>query len=168
MDKIKIQFVLNGETRQVEVEPDLLLIDLLRERLGLTGTKVGCGEGDCGACTVLLNGKNVNSCLLLAARVNGCEVVTVEGLGSYDKLHPLQEAFIAEGAVQCGFCTPGMLLSAKSLLDVNARPTREEIARHIAGNLCRCTGYTKIINAIEKVACADRHCACSREAEEGR
>lgn len=153
MSKRLIKFILNGKPVELEVEPELLFVDLLRERLGLTGTKVGCGEGDCGACTVLVDGKNMNSCLMLAVKADGHDIVTVEGLGDYDKLHPLQEAFIAEGAVQCGFCTPGMLLSAKSLLDVNPQPKREEIAKHISGNLCRCTGYTKIVNAIEKVAC---------------
>jgi carbon-monoxide dehydrogenase small subunit len=153
VSKRLIKFVLNGKPVELEVEPELLFVDLLRERLGLTGTKIGCGEGDCGACTVLVDGKNMNSCLMLAVKADGHDIVTVEGLGDYDKLHPLQEAFIAEGAVQCGFCTPGMLLSAKSLLDVNPHPKREEIAKHISGNLCRCTGYTKIVNAIEKVAC---------------
>lgn len=152
MNKKQITFTLNGQKTSVEVCPTLLLIDLLRNHLGLTGTKLGCGEGDCGACTVLLDGKTVNSCLLLARQIEGREVFTVEGMGTYDKLHPLQEAFIAEGAVQCGFCTPGMLLSAKSLLDEKPQPTREEITQHISGNLCRCTGYTKIVNAIEKVA----------------
>ncbi|WP_084577425.1 (2Fe-2S)-binding protein [Sporomusa malonica] len=152
MSRKSISFTLNGEKTEIEVEPTLLLVDMLRNRLGLTGTKIGCGEGDCGACTVLLDGKTVNSCLILAMQVEGHEVLTVEGLGTYDKLHPLQSAFIAEGAVQCGFCTPGMLLSAKSLLDENPQPTRQQIAKHISGNLCRCTGYAKIINAIEKVA----------------
>ena len=152
MEKLIIKFKLNGAWVEIEVEPELLLVDLLREKLGLTGTKVGCGEGDCGACTILIDGKTMNSCLVLAAAVDGREVLTVEGLGTYDKLHPLQEAFIAEGAVQCGFCTPGMLLSAKALLDENPHPQREEIYRHISGNLCRCTGYAKIVNAIEKVA----------------
>lgn len=147
-----IHFVLNGQQTKVEVEPATLLVDMLRNQLGLTGTKIGCGEGDCGACTVLLDGKSVNSCLILAVQIDGRELLTVEGLGTYDKLHPLQEAFIAAGAVQCGFCTPGMLLSAKSLLDSNPQPTRKQIARHISGNLCRCTGYAKIIDAIEKVA----------------
>lgn len=153
-----IKFQLNGEDVTIEVQPELLLIDMLRNKLGLTGTKVGCGEGECGACTVLIDGKNVNSCLILAVQVDGHAVITVEGLSSYDKLHPLQEAFIAEGAVQCGFCTPGMLLSAKSLLDVNPRPSREEITRHISGNLCRCTGYAKIVNAIDKVANDQKPC----------
>ena len=155
MSKEVICFILNGQKMEIEVEPSLLLIDMLRNRLGLTGTKMGCGEGECGACTVLLDGKTVNSCLILARQVEGHEVLTVEGLGTYDKLHPLQDAFIAEGAVQCGFCTPGMLLSAKSLLDENPQPTRNQIAKHISGNLCRCTGYVKIINAIEKVAKSD-------------
>lgn len=152
MDKKNIAFILNGAKTEIAVEPNLLLVDMLRDRLGLTGTKIGCGEGDCGACTVLVDGKTVNSCLILARQVEGHEVLTVEGLGTYDKLHPLQAAFIAEGAVQCGFCTPGMLLSAKSLLDENPQPTRQQIAQHISGNLCRCTGYAKIISAIEKVA----------------
>ncbi|QDR82495.1 (2Fe-2S)-binding protein [Sporomusa termitida] len=152
MDKKTIAFILNGAKTEIAVESNLLLVDMLRDRLGLTGTKIGCGEGDCGACTVLVDGKTVNSCLILARQVEGHEVLTVEGLGTYDKLHPLQAAFIDEGAVQCGFCTPGMLLSAKSLLDENSQPTRQQIAQHISGNLCRCTGYAKIINAIEKVA----------------
>jgi carbon-monoxide dehydrogenase small subunit len=152
VSKKAISFILNGQQTKVEVEPTLLLVDMLRNQLGLTGTKIGCGEGDCGACTVLLDGKSVNSCLILAVQTDGRELLTVEGLGTYDKLHPLQEAFIAAGAVQCGFCTPGMLLSAKSLLDKNPRPNRKQIARHISGNLCRCTGYAKIIDAIERVA----------------
>jgi carbon-monoxide dehydrogenase small subunit len=158
VNKTLISFILNGQKTEIEVEPELLLVDMLRNRLGLTGTKIGCGEGDCGACTILLDGKNVNSCLILALQVNGHDILTVEGLGSYDKLHPLQEAFIAEGAVQCGFCTPGMLLSAKSLLDENPQPTRQQIAKHISGNLCRCTGYAKIINAIEKVSTGKETC----------
>jgi carbon-monoxide dehydrogenase small subunit len=152
VSKKAIAFTLNGQKTEIVVEPNLLLVDMLRNRLGLTGTKIGCGEGDCGACTVLIDGKTVNSCLILALQIEGHEVLTVEGLGTYDKLHPLQAAFIDEGAVQCGFCTPGMLLSAKSLLDDNPKPTRQQIAKHISGNLCRCTGYAKIINAIEKVA----------------
>ncbi len=158
MNKTLISFILNGQKTEIEVEPELLVVDMLRNRLGLTGTKIGCGEGDCGACTILLDGKNVNSCLILAIQINGHDILTVEGLGSYDKLHPLQEAFIAEGAVQCGFCTPGMLLSAKSLLDENPQPTRQQIAKHISGNLCRCTGYAKIINAIEKVSTGKETC----------
>ena len=152
MDKYTISFKVNGELKTVEVEPDLLLVDLLRERLGLTGTKVGCREGDCGACTVLVDGKACNSCLILAVEVDGKEITTIEGLGDYDKLHHLQQAFIEEGAVQCGFCTPGMILSAKALLDENPHPSEAEIRRAISGNLCRCTGYAKIVAAIAKVA----------------
>ena len=148
MSNTLITFSLNGQQTQIAIEPNLLLVDMLRDRLGLTGTKIGCGEGDCGACTVLLDGKTVNSCLILAVQVDGHSVLTVEGLGTYDKLHPLQAAFIAEGAVQCGFCTPGMLLSAKALLDENPQPSRQEIAKHISGNLCRCTGYSKKNNSI--------------------
>lgn len=152
MEKHEISFKLNGEPIQVLVEPDLLLVDLLRDHLNLTGTKVGCREGDCGACTVLVDGKACNSCLILAAEMDGKEITTIEGLGDYGHLHPLQQAFIDEGAIQCGFCTPGMILAAKALLDVNPNPSEEEIRRAISGNLCRCTGYSKIIRAIAKVA----------------
>ena len=147
-----IKFVLNGKPIELEVEPELLFVDLLRERLGLTGTKVGCGEGDCGACTVLVDGKNVNSCLMLAVKADGHDIVTVEGLGDYDKLHPLQEAFIAEGAVQCGFCTPGMILATLDLLRRIPDPTREQVRQELSGNLCRCTGYQKIIDAVMAAA----------------
>jgi len=126
-----------------------MLIDLLREDLGLTGTKRGCGNGKCGACSVILNGKLVNSCLVPAMKANGSEIRTVEGLAGEGDLHPIQEAFLEKGAVQCGFCTPGMLLAAKSLLDETPNPSKEEIKLAISGNLCRCTGYTKIIEAIE-------------------
>lgn len=152
MSKLSINFVLNSEKVSAQVDSDMRLVDFLRDQLGLTGTKIGCGEGDCGACTVIIDAQSVNSCLVLAAQIDGKEVTTIEGLGSYEHLHPLQEAFIEEGAVQCGFCTPGMLLSAKALLDKNSNPRRDEIIRSISGNLCRCTGYVKIANAIEKVA----------------
>ncbi|MCB8816028.1 (2Fe-2S)-binding protein [Desulfosporosinus shakirovi] len=150
MSKQTINFMLNSQKVSAQVESDSRLVDFLHE-MGLTGTKLGCGEGDCGACTVIIDGQTANSCLVLAPQIDGKEVTTIEGLGSYEQLHPLQEAFIEEGAVQCGFCTPGMLLSAKALLDENSNPKREEIIRSISGNLCRCTGYTKIANAIEKV-----------------
>ncbi|MCL4460077.1 MAG: (2Fe-2S)-binding protein [Chloroflexi bacterium] len=130
----------------------MTLLSFLRDQMGLTGTKEGCGRGDCGACTVLIDGRNVNSCLMLAAEIDGCEVTTIEGLGTPEKLHPLQQSFIEEGAVQCGYCIPGMLMSAAALLRENRRPTREEIQVGISGNLCRCTGYIKIIDAIEKAA----------------
>jgi len=143
-----LKFELNGTRVSLSILPDELLLDTLRDRLGLTGTKQGCEIGECGACTVLLDGKPVCSCLMLAASVNGRRVLTIEGLKGPDgKLHPVQEAFVESGAIQCGFCTPGMILSVKALVDENPDPTREDVVTAIAGNLCRCTGYTKIIDA---------------------
>jgi carbon-monoxide dehydrogenase small subunit len=143
-------FNLNGESVQVEIEPHLTLLQLLRDRVGLTGTKEGCGMGECGACTVLLDGKTVNSCIFPAIEVDGKSVTTIEGLtDAQGNLHPIQKAFIEYGAIQCGFCTPGMVLSAKALLDENPKPTEEEIRDGIAGNLCRCTGYLQIVQAIK-------------------
>jgi carbon-monoxide dehydrogenase small subunit len=148
--KRTISFTLNGEPIELEIEPHLTLLQLLRDKLELTGTKEGCGMGECGACTVLLNGKTVNSCIFPAMEVNGKSVITIEGLmDAQGNLHPIQKAFIEYGAVQCGFCTPGMVLAAKSLLDENPKPTEEEIRHGIAGNLCRCTGYIQIIQAIK-------------------
>lgn len=147
---LTIHFTLNGKPVSIITAPNRRLIDLLREDFGLTGTKEGCGIGECGACTVLLNGKAVNSCLILAGQVDGAEILTVEGLAQDGQLHPLQENFIRYGAVQCGFCTPGMLMSAYALLLENPNPTEDEIKEAIAGNLCRCTGYKQIIEAIEK------------------
>ena len=145
----RISFLLNGELVEMEVEDHWTLLHLLREELGLTGTKEGCGSGECGACTVLVDGMAVNSCLFLAADVDGKEVLTIEGLAAPDgTLHPLQRAFIENGAIQCGFCTPGMILSAKALLDENPNPTEEEIRHALAGNLCRCTGYLQIFRAV--------------------
>lgn len=152
MPKYPLELAVNGEKYSFEVEADLRLVDLLRNHLQLLGTKEGCGKGECGACTVLMDGKSVASCLVLALQANGTDILTVEGLGGEVALHPLQQAFIQYGAVQCGFCTPGMLMSAKFLLDNNPRPSREEIRAGLAGNLCRCTGYVKIIDAIEAVA----------------
>jgi len=140
---------LNGEEVTIEVRPDALLVDVLRDQLELTGTKEACGEGECGACTVLLDGEPVTSCLVPALKAQGREVMTVEGLASGGELHPLQKAFIEHGAVQCGYCTPGMLMSAKALLDRNPHPTEGEIRQAISGNLCRCTGYVKIVEAIK-------------------
>jgi len=140
---------LNGEQVTVEVKPDAMLVDVLRDQLELTGTKEACGEGECGACTVLLDGEPVTSCLVPALKARGQEVMTVEGLASGGDLHLLQKAFIEYGAVQCGYCTPGMLMSAKALLDRNPQPTEEEIRQAISGNLCRCTGYIKIVDAIK-------------------
>ena len=150
--KQRVSFKVNGDIYEVEVEPRESLLDVLREKLSLTGTKKGCNTGDCGACTVILEGKPVNSCLVLAVEAEGKEVLTIEGVAQGGKLHPLQEAFIQYGAVQCGYCTPGMILSAKALLDENPHPSEEEIKRAISGNLCRCTGYVKIIEAIQMAA----------------
>jgi carbon-monoxide dehydrogenase small subunit len=151
--KQTIRFILNGESIDAEVEPHLTLLQLLRDQLELTGTKEGCGMGECGACTVLLNGKTVNSCIFPAMEVDGKAVTTIEGLAdAQGNLHPIQKAFIEYGAIQCGFCTPGMVLSAKALLDENQKPTEEEIRNGIAGNLCRCTGYIQIVQAIKAVS----------------
>ena len=149
---MKIDFKVNGRDYSLEVREDMRLLDFLREELKLTGTKEGCGEGECGACTVIIDGKAVNSCLVLAPEIDGKEVITVEGLERDGRLHPLQESFIEKGAIQCGFCTPGMLMSAKALLDRNPDPSDEEIMEAIEGNLCRCTGYYKIVQAIRAAA----------------
>ena len=143
-----IELKINGETREVVAEPRTTLLHVLREDLGLTGTKEGCNAGDCGACTVLIDRKPVASCLTLAIEAQGKEILTIEGLDKNGRLHPLQQAFIDHYAVQCGFCTPGMILSAKALLDRNPHPTEEEVREAISGNLCRCTGYVKIVEAI--------------------
>lgn len=143
-----MRFLLNGKPVRAFVKPNLTLLDLLRHDFKLTGTKKGCDRGDCGTCTVLLDEKPVNSCLILAPKVNGRKVTTIEGLGEPSRLDPLQESFVNFKAVQCGFCSPGMLLVAKALLNENPHPSREEVKRAISGNLCRCTGYTQIIDAI--------------------
>ncbi|MGI6507810.1 MAG: (2Fe-2S)-binding protein [Saccharofermentanales bacterium] len=147
-----IKLCINNEDYEIEVEDNLTLLDLLRDRLLLTGTKYGCGEGECGACTVLVDGVPVNSCMILAVKVDGCNVLTVEGLSQDGQLHPLQRAFIDVGALQCGYCTPGMLMSAYALLQKNPNPTHEEIKEAMSGNLCRCTGYQNIFKAIEQAA----------------
>jgi carbon-monoxide dehydrogenase small subunit len=138
----------NGTSYQLAVEPWWTLLDVLRNQLDLIGVKEGCGAGECGACTVLIDGQAVNSCLVLAVRAAGHEITTIEGLARDGRLHPIQQAFVDEGAVQCGFCTPGMVLAAKALLDENPRPSEHEVRVAIAGNLCRCTGYAKIVSAI--------------------
>jgi carbon-monoxide dehydrogenase small subunit len=143
-----INLKINGEPYEVSIKPNMTLLDFLRDEIGLTGTKKGCDTGQCGACTVLFDGKPINSCLILAADANGKEILTVEGLNRNGQLHPLQEAFIQEGSVQCGYCTSGMLLSAKALLDENPAPGEEEVKKAIAGNLCRCTGYVRIVKAV--------------------
>jgi carbon-monoxide dehydrogenase small subunit len=144
-----ITLTVNEKVYEVAVEPNRTLTDLLRYDLGLTGTKKGCEVGDCGSCTVIMNGKAINSCLVLAVQANGSRVVTIEGLETDEGLHPIQKAFVDHGAIQCGFCTPGMILSAKSLLDRNPSPDEGEIRMAISGNLCRCTGYQKIVEAVQ-------------------
>ena len=147
-----LAMTVNGRSVTIEIDADELLVDVLRDRLGLIGTKVGCNEGECGACTVIMDGDPVLSCLIPALRAQGRQITTIEGLSEGDTLHPLQQAFVEHGAVQCGYCIPGFIMSAKALLDGNPNPNREEIKEAIAGNLCRCTGYVKIIEAIESVA----------------
>lgn len=141
----------NGELYELYVEPQLTLLEVLRDELGLTGTKEGCGSGHCGACTVLINGRAVKSCLILAGQAKGKDILTIEGLAENGKLHPLQLAFIEHFATQCGYCTPGMILSAKALLDENPDPTEDEVRMALNGNLCRCTGYIKIVEAVLSV-----------------
>ena len=149
-----ISLTINGEEYEVAVTPNRTLLEVLREDLSLTGAKEGCDDGLCGSCTVLLDGKPVRSCLLLAVEAQGHRITTIEGLAQQGELHPLQQAFIVQGAVQCGYCTPGMILTAKALLDENPSPTRHEILEALSGNFCRCTGYNKIVTAID--ACADQ------------
>ncbi len=146
--KHKISVEVNGRTYKSEVEPRTMLSDFLRHTLGLTGTHVGCEHGVCGACTIMLNGRTSRSCITYAVQVDGASIETVEGLGTIGALHPLQTAFWEKHGLQCGYCTPGMLMSAKELLDKNPSPTREEIIEHMSGNLCRCTGYQNIINSV--------------------
>jgi carbon-monoxide dehydrogenase small subunit len=149
---MKVRLFLNNQEQVIEVDSNRTLLDVLRTDLGLTGTKYGCGIGECGACTVIIDGKAKNACLVLIGQVDGKKVETVEGLAQGDKLHPLQEAFLEEHALQCGYCTPGMLMSSKALLDKNPNPSLEEIKISIAGNLCRCTGYKPIVAAVKKAA----------------
>lgn len=147
-----ITLTVNGLKHELAVEPNTTLVDVLRYKLRLTGTKKGCDLGECGSCTVLMNGEPVNSCLVLAVQADGMEVMTIEGMKPAEGLHPLQQAFVDKGAIQCGFCSPGMILSAESLLKKHPSPTEEEIRTAISGNLCRCTGYQKIVEAIQSVS----------------
>ncbi|WP_206811691.1 (2Fe-2S)-binding protein [Paradesulfitobacterium ferrireducens] len=149
---MEIKLEVNRKHYILDVTEDERLLDVLRNRLGLTGTKEGCGEGECGACTVIMDGKTVNSCLVLAGQADGRRITTIEGVGSRRSPHPVQKALVEVGAVQCGFCTPGMVLSAKALLDQNPKPTDDEIAVGMSGNLCRCTGYDKILRAVRKAS----------------
>jgi carbon-monoxide dehydrogenase small subunit len=149
---VQLRMCVNGEWKEAAVAPETTLLDVLRETWGLTGTKKGCDEGECGACTVLLDGKPVNACLVLAIRAQGASVTTIEGIGGPRHPHPLQTAFVENAAVQCGYCAPGMIISAKALLDKDLNPTAQEVRRAISGNLCRCTGYTKIVDAVLSAA----------------
>jgi carbon-monoxide dehydrogenase small subunit len=154
--QVLIELHVNRLPYRLTVKPLATLLDVLRQDLGLKGTKRGCDQGHCGACTVILNGKAVNACTLLAVQADGKSITTIEGLSPGAQLHPLQEAFVEEGAIQCGFCTPGMILSAKALLDEAQEPSEQEIREAISGNLCRCTGYVKIVKAVQKAALATR------------
>ena len=152
MKEIEITFTLNGKPHSLHVQPWRTLLEVIREDLNLTGTKEGCGQGECGSCTVIMGGKTVNSCLVPALEADNQEIITIEGLAEGDDLHPIQEAFVSHSGMQCGFCTPGMIMSAKALLDNTPNPSEEEIREGIAGNFCRCTGYTKIIESISAAA----------------
>ncbi len=150
MDQINIS--VNGKECELQIKPWATLLDVIREDLGLTGTKEGCGMGECGACTVIMDGQIVNACLILAVEANGKTITTIEGLSNGEDLHPIQQAFVEIGGLQCGFCTPGMVLSTKALLDRNQDPTDDEIRKGLEGNFCRCTGYTKIIESVKDAA----------------
>jgi carbon-monoxide dehydrogenase small subunit len=152
MEDLHLKFNLNGREVSTKIRPNLLLVDLLRDVLNLKGTKVGCQEGECGVCTVLVNGEPVNSCILPAMKVSGQSVTTIEGLSKEDELDPIQEAFVDEGAIQCGFCTPAMVLTAKALLGKNPHPDESQIRQSLSGVLCRCTGYRKIVKAVQKAS----------------
>lgn len=143
-----VKFIVNGRSYEIPIEPQMTLVEVLRDKLDITGTKISCGAGECGACTVLIEGKPVLSCLTLAITAREKNILTIEGLAKGNDLHPIQKAFIDNGAIQCGFCTPGMILTTKALLDENSNPTRREVRKALAGNLCRCTGYVKIVDAV--------------------
>ena len=152
MKKIEVEFTLNGKITSLSSYPNRTLLDVLREDLGLTGVKDACGgEGECGACTVIINGRPVNSCLIFIGQVDGLQVMTIEGITPEEGYHPIQQAFVEAGAVQCGYCTPGAIMAAKALLDSNPHPTDQQIREGLSGNLCRCTGYTKMLDAVHQV-----------------
>ncbi len=151
-NKLEVHYTINGRAYEAYIEPNRTLLEVVRDELRLTGAKEGCGTGDCGACSMIVNGKLVTSCLMLAPQADGAEITTIEGLATNGDLHPVQQAFIDTGGVQCGFCIPGMILAGKALLDKNPKPDEQEIRTAIAGNLCRCTGYTKIVEAIAAAA----------------
>ena len=161
--KYHLHFTLNGKEKSLVIEPGISVLELIRDILDLKGTKEGCGIGECGACTVVVDGKAVNACLMFAAQLDGRDVLTVEGLGKDDMLHPIQQSFIEHHAVQCGFCTPGILMSTCALLEENPKPERDEIVKAISGNLCRCTGYQSIIAGIEDAAVR-----CRKEEKKGK
>jgi aerobic-type carbon monoxide dehydrogenase small subunit (CoxS/CutS family) len=156
VSSVRIRFTLNGQSRLAEFSTDTTVLKLIRDILKLKGAKEGCGIGECGACTVIVDGKAVNSCLMLAAQLDGRTVQTIEGLGTPEALHPIQEAFVKKHGLQCGFCTPGLLMSTKALLETNPTPTHAEISKAVAGNLCRCTGYHHIFASIEEAAQTSR------------
>jgi len=157
MKPIQVNFMVNGKNHQIVTAPNRTLLSVLREDLGLTGTKEGCGVGECGACAVIMNGEPVNSCLVLVGQADGSTITTIEGLSKNGQPHPLQKAFVEHGAVQCGFCTPGMIIASKALLDKNPDPSDEQVREALAGNICRCTGYTKIVEAVQAAAEESNH-----------
>ncbi len=163
MTEMNIQFTVNGNVQHVKADPTVTLLSVLREDIGLTGTKDGCRQGDCGACVVLLNQRVMNSCMVLAPQADGAQIITVEGLAENNKLHPLQQAFAETWAFQCGFCTPGMLISCYALLLSNKNPSREEILTAISGNYCRCTGYQHVVNAVQQAAAEMRASSAKEE-----
>ena len=160
-NRVTIQFTINGEKKELEIPAGLTVLELIRDRLALKGTKEGCGIGECGACTIVVDGRVVNACLMFAAQLDGREVLTVEGLAQSGELHPIQEAFAEKHSVQCGFCTPGLLMSTSALLAERPRPNRSEIVKAISGNLCRCTGYHSIMQAVE--AAAEKQAALKKD-----
>ena len=168
MSRIVINTTINGEAREFLADERDSLLEALRERLGMTGSKEGCNNGNCGACAVILDGRLVNSCVVMAAEIEGADILTIEGMATPEGLHPLQQSFLEEAALQCGICTPGFLLASKALLDENPNPTEEETRFWLAGNLCRCTGYDKIVRAVDAAAKEVRRTAAKKNSNKGR